>query len=492
MRYATPEEMGISSAQIHAFLSLLEEHRIPTHSVLLARGDAVLYEAYWKPFHAGFCHRMYSVSKSLVALAVGFAWQDGLIDLDERIFAYFPEESAGQTDPNMATQTVRHMLMMSTAKDDGCWFDDKPADRVAYYFQNPRPSRPCGRYFRYDSAGSFVLCALVERRTGKRFVEYLREKLLDKIGVSDQVTCLLCPGGHSWGDSAILCPPMDILKIARFTMNGGCWNGEQLLDRAYVEAAVSKQIDNSYLGDNAYNTQGYGYLIWRTFDNSYFFNGMGAQLAVCVPDKDIILMFNGDTQGHDPVARSLLMEGFFRLIVRPAADVPLMSDAAATRALAEKTASLELIAAAGESSSPILPAVNGVTYRMEANPMGITRLRFSFEGDGGVLEYTNAQGEKQLTFGLGKNAFGTFPQDGYADEIGTVSGNRRYACAASAAWVEPHKLYLQVQIIDRYFGNLHAVFSFGEGDCCVVMQKAAEDFLDEYVGEAIGHAVTDE
>ncbi|MBQ8683211.1 MAG: beta-lactamase family protein [Clostridia bacterium] len=491
MYRATPEEMGISSSSITAFIRFLEDNRIPAHDLLLARGDALVYEGYWKPFDAAFCHRMYSVSKSLVALAVGFAWQDGLIDLDERIFTYFPAESAGQTDENMARQTVRHMLMMSTAKDDGFWFADKPADRVRYYFENSRPSRPCGCFFRYDSAGSFVLCALVERRTGKSFMAYMREKLFDKIGVSENITCLQCPGGHSWGDSAVICPPVDILKIARFTMNGGSWNGEQILDRTYVETAVSKQIDNDYWGENLYNTQGYGYLIWRTFDNSYFFNGMGAQLAVCVPDKDIILMFNGDTQGHDPVARNLLMEAFFRLIVRPAANMPLPVNAAGAEELATLTASLRLIAAAGESYSPLAAAIDGVTYHMAENPMGITSMHFTFTEDGGVWHYINAQGEKTLPFGLCQNVFGEFPQDGYADEIGTVSGQRRYACAASAAWTEPHKLALQVQIIDTYFGNLHAVFTFGKADCCVVMQKAAEDFLDEYAGEAVGYVVTE-
>ncbi len=489
MRIATPEEMGVSSANITAFIRFLEEYRIPTHDLLLARGDTLFYEGYWKPFDASFCHRMYSVSKSVVALAVGFAWQDGLIDLDERIFTYFPEESADQTDANMAQQTVRNMLMMSTAKDDGFWFEDKPADRVRYYFQNQRPSRPCGRLFRYDSAGSFVLCALVERRTGKRFMDYMREKLFDKIGVSDAAYCLQCPGGHSWGDSAIICPPMDILKIARFTMNGGIWNGEQLLDRAYMEAAVSKLIETDYLGENKYDTQGYGYLIWRTYDNSFFFNGMGAQLAVCVPDKDIIMMFNGDTQGHDPAARNLLMEAFFRLIVRPAADTALPADDTAAAELAELTASLKLLAAKGESSSPKMAAIDGITYRLGENPMGISRLRFSFHEAGGVLYYTNAQGDKELSFGMCDNVVGEFPQDGYADEIGTVSGKRRYRCAASAAWMEPHKLYLQVQIIDTYFGNMHAVFSFGEGDCTVEMRKAAEDFLNEYQGEAYGIAV---
>ena len=61
---------------------------------------------------------------------------------------------------------------------------------------------------------------------------------------------------------------------------------------------------------------------------------------------------------------------------------------------------------------------------------------------------------------------------------------KRYSiCAASAAWGEPQKLLLRVQIIDRYFGNLFAVFSFRDDYATVTMQKTAEAFLDEYAGE---------
>ena len=110
MQHITPEAAGVSSVAIADFIRLLEEYRIPTHSLLLARGDKLFYEGYWAPFHRDFCHRMYSVSKSVVALGIGFLEQDGLVELDERIFTYFPAESAVQTDENMAQQTVRDML----------------------------------------------------------------------------------------------------------------------------------------------------------------------------------------------------------------------------------------------------------------------------------------------------------------------------------------------------------------------------------------------
>ena len=491
MQYITPEQAGVSSAKIKEYIEYLEENRIATHDIIMMRGNDIFFEHYRKPFTADFKHRMYSVSKSVVSLAVGFAVQDGLIDLDKEIQEYFPEECKAQKDENMRRQTVRNMLMMSTAKQDRYWFSDKPADRVQYYFEHPgTESRPGGLFFRYDSSGSFVLGALVERLTGMPFMEYLREKLFREIGVSDDAYCLKCPGGHSWGDSAVICTPMDMLRIARFTMNGGSWNGKQLLDREYVTAATSKLIDNGYLNDHQTNTMGYGYLIWRTLDNSFFFNGMGSQLAICVPDKDIIMMDNADTQGRDPHTRDIIMEQFFRLIVRPAAEDSLPEDAVAYKALLGYADTLELLYVVGDTQSPLAEKVGGVTYAFtDNNPMGITKVRFDFTDKGGVLSYVNAQGEKTLPFGIGGNVFGEFPQDGYADEMACVPGNRRYACAASAAWTDDTKLNLKVQIIDTYFGVLDAVFAFKDDCCSIVMNKTAEDFLGEYQGVATGYAV---
>ncbi len=487
MRHSTPEAVGVSSAAIQEYIVYLEENAIATHDMLLMRGDDVFFEGYWKPFDAAFQHRMYSVSKSVVALAVGFAEQDGLIDLDKPIVEYFPVESAAQTDKYMRRQTVRDMLMMSTAKQDRYWFTDKPADRVQYYFENPSTdSRPAGVFFRYDSTGSFILCALVERLTGMTFLEYLRGKFLDEIGVSPDIYCLKCPGGHSWGDSAIICTPLDMLKIARFTLNGGSWNGKQLLNRAFMDAAVAKQLDNQYGDAEEFNGSGYGYLIWRTLDNSFFFNGMGSQLAVCVPSKDMIMMYNADTQLCD-TTRQLIMEGFFRMIVRPAEDA-LPENPTAHKALCDYAATLELLSVKGDALSPIKTQIDGVTYIMNTNKMGISRLRFDFCADGGVMTYTNAQGEKQLPFGLCRNEFGTFPQDGYPDDVATVPGKRRFACATSAAFVDDRKLHLKVQVIDTCFGVLDMVFGFKDDTCAVVMRKSAEDFFGEYEGEAVGYA----
>ena len=89
MKCCTPEAVGISSRHVLAFHKALDRYKLATHAVMLARGDEIFSECYYAPFDAQFKHRLYSVSKSFVSIAVGFCEQDGLLDLDEPMIRYF-------------------------------------------------------------------------------------------------------------------------------------------------------------------------------------------------------------------------------------------------------------------------------------------------------------------------------------------------------------------------------------------------------------------
>ena len=487
MGHITPEKAGISSAKIQEFIDVLEQKQLSTHDVILMKGNDIIFEKYWAPFNKDFLHRMYSVTKSFVAVAIGFLEQDGMIDLNDKIVKYFPDENKKHNEVNMQKQTIRDMLMMSTSRLDCGWFSAKPEDRVRFYFEEgEKSSRVPGTTFHYDSTGSFVLGALVEKLTGMPLIDYLRVKLFDKIGISKEAYMLKCPGGWSWGDSALICTARDLLKFSRFVMNYGKWNGEQLLNEKFLRDATSKLVDNNTKGVETYDSQGYGYLIWRTYDNSFSFNGMGCQFGICVPDKDLILVYNGDNQGKEH-AKNIIFENFFRLIARTASDKPLPENSAAADALEKRTADLKLAAAIGESESAFADKINGVTYKLMDNPMEISKICVELNGKKGKLKYTNAQGDKVLEFGMCENAFGVFPQEGYADMVGTkTTTGMFYKCAVSATWTEPQKLFFKVQVIDKYFGTLNITLSFKNDEVTVFMNKCAEDFMNEYEGYAWG------
>ena len=490
MNFRLPEECGISSANIEKFIRSIEDRGLYTHNVLIAKGDDVIFEKYWEPFDEKFLHRQYSVTKSIVALAVGFAEQDGLVELDAPISKYFPEEAKLAKSELIKNQTVRQMLTMTTALIPEHWIAKKAKDRVKFYFQNDSLAnrRPSGTVFSYDSSGSFVLCAMVERVTGKKFMDYMREKCFDKIGVSAEATCLTCPGGHSWGDSALLCTARDLYLMARFTMNYGKWNGEQLLNEEYVRTATSKLVDDNDDFVYEHNTCGYGYQIWRTYDNSFFFNGMGGQLAVCVPHKDLILIYNGDNQGNNFNAKKNVVDAFFDLVVR--AENNLENASAAQKSLAEYTKDLKLGVVRGELTGPMAEKINGKKFVLTENPMKIKWLSVTITDDVCKLDYENATGEKTVYFGMGKNVFGKFPEEGYSDLVGAeyAKGNF-YKCAASAAWLDEIRLGIHIQAIDKYFGRLSIILAFrDEKTLGIKMTPAAECFFTEYSGFAEAYA----
>ncbi|NMA66082.1 MAG: serine hydrolase [Clostridiaceae bacterium] len=487
----TPEHGGVHSFYIKEWLEGIEAEMLSTHNIIIARRDEILFENYRPPFHADSLHRMYSVSKSFVAIAVGFAMQDGLISLDDPIGKYFSSELEGNPDPNMGAQTIRQMLMMSTPKKARDWFSARCDDRVREYFQHTVTSAPCGSAFMYDSSGSFILGALVERLTKVKLIDYLREKLFDKIGISKETRFLYCPGGHSWGDSALLARPRDLLLAARFMLNGGRWNGQQLLNSEYVKAATSKLIDTKSSERTGFEGQGYGYQFWKCYDDSFLFNGMGCQFALCIPSTDIIMIYNGDNQGLNN-AGELIISSFFEKVARKAK----MPDSNGCYSLPENpdeltklnnyADSLVLAFEDGEMHSSIEKDISDRWFTPCENPMGIKKFRLCFGDVSGRFEYTNAQGEKVLHFGLCRNEFGLFPEEGYSREVGSVyCPSNYYKCAASAAWKSENHLRLNVQVIDDYFGRLWIDLIFDDDSVSIKMQKAAEDFFTAYTGEAV-------
>ena len=484
MKYCTPERAGISSSDVLKFYKHLDAYNLSTHSVILARGNDIFSECYYAPFHKDFKHRMYSVTKTFVSIAVGFCEQDGLISLEDPMVKYFPEYINEKTNDKMMKTTIREMLKMETSHENNVnWFYSGTKDRVETYFR-VTGDKNADCLFAYDSQGSYMLGVIVEKVTGKPFVEYLKDKVLRDIGFSEDAYCLKAPGGHSWGDSAMMCSAMDLMLFSRFVLNKGAWNGKQYLNKEYVEAATdTKQVCNSDYGFKCHSNFGYGYQIWGCPEGCFSMFGMGGQLGFCDPKHDLVFVINSDNQGN-PCYYEQIFDALYTNIISKLADNPLPESERQKKSLDSYLASRKLFALNGDTEAPIKDLINGKTFVCEENKMGFKWFKLDFDGKKAVLNYENAQGVKALPFGLGYNEFGKFPQTGYSDMIGTYGEEgHMYDCAVSADFPEPQKLRIRVQIIDKYFGNLAMVFGFkDENTASVRMVKTAEAFLDEYQG----------
>ncbi|MBN2222650.1 MAG: serine hydrolase, partial [Vallitaleaceae bacterium] len=173
MNLINPEAAGISSAAFVQLLDEFERQQLPLHSLLISRGNILIFEGYYAPYGKEDLHRMFSVGKSLTALAIGHLCDQGQLSLDDPIINYFPEYVPTPVPKELAALTIRHMLSMQTCHSFTTYKKDLSSDWVRSFFQTP-PSHMPGTVFCYDTSSTHTLSALIEKISGLSLMEYMQ------------------------------------------------------------------------------------------------------------------------------------------------------------------------------------------------------------------------------------------------------------------------------------------------------------------------------
>ncbi len=473
-----PEKLGIHSADVKSFIETFDELGLHTHSIIMARGDKIFAECYYKPFDEKFLHRMYSVSKSFVAMAVGVAITEGIMSLDDVIVDYFPEFKNENIDEYYERCTVKDMLMMRSNVGTLVGWWGKFNSRIEAYYSQKSDKLP-GTLYKYDSIGSFLLGCIIEKLTGKSFLEYLKEKVLLELGFSRESYVLREPGGYAIGDSGVMCTARDLLIFARLIMRGGEWGGKQYIDPEFMREAIKKQVDNGMLGAfNSYNTGGYGYLIWKTIPNGFSLTGLGDQLAICDMKNDIALIMTADNQG-DKGFRHLIHHEFNKHFLQKVHNHELEINEADSLALSEYLSSRELISLCGAKDSPIASSVFGARFEKKKGELAVD----AFTLHEGYLEIEKDGKTYKLEYELLKNkqtkfSFGTRAR---ADMMG-VFEEGKYDCNVSAAWTDENTFSLLCHVTDTYFGTLSIRVSFVGDEASLFMKRSGQYVFEDIDG----------
>lgn len=478
---ATPEQVGISSQHVIDFLDELERADVCMHSVLLIRHGKLAAEAYYAPYTADTPHRMFSVTKSFTSLAIGLLAAEGRLSLDDRIVDHFPEKlpEAG-AHPYINQITIRDMLKMATAHASTTYKRTSDPDWVKSFF-TVEPTHLPGTLFYYDTSASHTLAGLVEKLAGMPMLDYLRSKFLDEIGFSKAAYILTDPMGVSMGGSGLVAQPMDVAKVAWVVMQGGCWQGRQFLPQDYLKEAVSKQIATVTTANDLVDDSGYGYQFWQVKNNGYGMFGMGGQLAICFPEKDLLLVTTADTQ-DDRRGDGIILDLFFKTIFANLSGTPLAENPEKQRELAERLARCAIKPLKGIDQAEAKTGFAGALlgggrtgeYIFAENSMGLRSLSLHIdEEDTGTLFFTNKSGNHALRFGLGHLEVSRFPK-------------HNYRCAASGAWAAPDTFVLKCHIIDYALGKVLIQMAFTADAVTVGMRKVMETGLAEFSGIASG------
>ena len=312
LKKAQPEDYGIPLSAVAKMEELYEKLGVRMHGYMLIGGDKILAERYYEPYGKQENHRMYSVTKSFVAVAVGLLVQKGMIKLSDKICDYFPEKLPKEgVHPWCQEMTIEDMLTMRTCHASTTYKAYDSDDWTESFF-HVKPTHVPGTVFHYDTSSSHVLAALVEKLTGMKMLDFMRKEILDELGFSKEAYVIPDPVGVSQGGSGMMSTLRDVACVAYLCNHYGVVDGKELLSPDYVRRATSNQVPTD-LQPSLDERAGYGYFIWMPREEGFVFYGMGGQLAVCFPKLDFIYMTMADTIGS-PAGLQLIYDCFYQTV----------------------------------------------------------------------------------------------------------------------------------------------------------------------------------
>lgn len=285
---ALPQTQGVDPCLLRKFTEDAAADRNENlHSMTVLRHGKVIAAYSFAPYDREIWHATHSLCKTVTALAVGAAIDDGLLRLDEKMPDIFPALCTVSTRRRYGYLTVFHLLTMTS----GALFAEPQSvterDWVRGFLNSPQLF-PVGEKFHYNSMNSYMLAAAVCAKTGKTLSAYLREKLFDAMGIR-QFYWETCPMQIEKGGWGLYLLQEDAAKIGQLILNRGAWNGAQLISKAYVEDMCRWHSDPP----REMSTHGYGYQCWLwEREGAVRMSGLFGQNVLVVPDLDMVIAVN--------------------------------------------------------------------------------------------------------------------------------------------------------------------------------------------------------
>lgn len=279
-----PETEGIDSELLINFLNEAEKTGSEIHGIMFLMHGRIIFEAYNAPYAKTIPHIMHSFTKCLTNMALGLAYSQGLLTLKAPVLTYLPEYAEGANEYLRAV-TIEDLITMRSGQQrsiGGNEWRPLKSSWLDAYFSVPFVKQP-GREFMYSSGNSYVLSAIVQRVTGKTCSEYLKESITETIGLSD-FDWMLSPEGICSGGNGVSLTVEDMARIGLLYLNGGEWQGRQLLKEEWVK----RSLGNWYIEGEGQTRTDYNYH-WEHKGDIWASMGMFGQACVIVPEMDMVV-----------------------------------------------------------------------------------------------------------------------------------------------------------------------------------------------------------
>ena len=314
---ATPESQGISSDLFAALLRELDASKdTEMHHFMALRHGKVICECNFAPYPKGMWHITHSMCKSITGMAIGMLIEEEKLKLDENIYDIFPDHINAFSKIFRPVITVENLLTMTS----GITFNESGIvsgnDWLGSFLNASVNGKP-GTEFQYNSLNTYVLSAIVTKRTGETLTEYLPPRLFGPLGIT-KYYWETCPKGITKGGWGLFLCAEDMAKLGQLYLQRGKWNGQQLVSEYWIEISTARHLKTQN------DTYGYGYQLWmEQRPGSFEYNGMLGQNVIIYPDMDMVLVTNaGNKEMFQDCIMLNIIRKYFPVNYHPADVLP--------------------------------------------------------------------------------------------------------------------------------------------------------------------------
>jgi len=314
---ATPESQGISSDLFAALLRELDASKdTEMHHFMALRHGKVICECNFAPYPKGMWHITHSMCKSITGMAIGMLIEEEKLKLDENIYDIFPDHINAFSKIFRPVITVENLLTMTS----GITFNESGIvsgnDWLGSFLNASVNGKP-GTEFQYNSLNTYVLSAIVTKRTGETLTEYLTPRLFGPLGIT-KYYWETCPKGITKGGWGLFLCAEDMAKLGQLYLQRGKWNGQQLVSEYWIEISTARHLKTQN------GTYGYGYQLWmEQRPGSFEYNGMLGQNVIIYPDMDMVLVTNaGNKEMFQDCIMLNIIRKYFPVNYHPADVLP--------------------------------------------------------------------------------------------------------------------------------------------------------------------------
>ena len=181
---STPEAQGVDPAILDHFHQVMTSSPdMDIHHIMILRHGKVISEHHALPYRADDLHLLYSAGKTVTALAVGIAIDDGLLKVDDKVSKYLRDKMPATLSPALDSLTVRHLLMMAAGREQDFSIFEGEEDWLTTWFMGTFSG--VGKVTNYDSMCTHVLAVILYRVTGQRLLDFVKARIFQPLHINE-------------------------------------------------------------------------------------------------------------------------------------------------------------------------------------------------------------------------------------------------------------------------------------------------------------------